>query len=92
VIACDRRSIIDCVVHNLSQTGTCLQVASVVGIPPTLDSQIDHEPASRPCAAIWPNRIGIEFRRGPTPQSAPIPAHYPAARTDYVRSPNATFL
>jgi diguanylate cyclase (GGDEF)-like protein len=60
----DRRSVIDCVVRNLSEDGACLQVASVVGIPPTFDLQIDHEPATRPCVAVWhaQSRIGIEFR------------------------------
>ena len=60
----DRRSAIDCVVRNLSEAGACLQVASVVGIPPTFDLQIDHEAISRPCRTIWhaQNRIGIEFR------------------------------
>jgi PAS domain-containing protein len=60
----DRRSVIDCVVRNLSEAGACLQVASVVGIPPNFDLQIDHEAISRPCRMIWhaQNRIGIEFR------------------------------
>jgi PilZ domain len=60
----DRRSVIDCVVRNLSEHGACLQVASVVGIPPTFDLQIDHETATRPCVAVWhaQSRIGIEFR------------------------------
>ena len=59
-----RRSVIDCVVRSLSDAGACLQVASVIGIPPTFDLQIDHEAVSRPCRAIWhaQNRIGVEFR------------------------------
>jgi diguanylate cyclase (GGDEF)-like protein len=59
-----RRSVIDCVVRNLSDQGACLQVASVVGIPATFDLQIDDEKASRPCTTIWhaQNRIGVEFR------------------------------
>jgi PilZ domain len=58
------RSVIDCVVRNLSEAGACLQVASVIGIPPTFDLQIDREMTSRPCRAIWhaQNRIGVEFR------------------------------
>lgn len=58
------RSVIDCVVRNLSEAGACLQVASVIGIPPTFDLQIDRETTSRPCRAIWhgQNRIGVEFR------------------------------
>jgi hypothetical protein len=60
----DRRSVIDCVVRNLSEAGACLQVASVIGIPPTFDLQIDHGPTTQSCRAIWhgQNRIGVEFR------------------------------
>jgi diguanylate cyclase (GGDEF)-like protein len=60
----DRRSVIDCVIRNLSNLGACLEVANVVGVPPAFDLQIDHEAASRQCAAIWygENRIGVEFR------------------------------
>jgi diguanylate cyclase (GGDEF)-like protein len=72
----DRRSVIDCVVRNLSEQGACLQVASVVGIPPTFDLQIDHEPATRPCVAVWhaQSRIGIEFRAEQIAQPSPEPA------------------
>jgi diguanylate cyclase (GGDEF)-like protein len=60
----DRRSVIDCVIRNLSNLGACLEVANVVGIPAAFDLQIDHETESRQCVAIWygENRIGIEFR------------------------------
>ncbi len=60
----DRRSVIDCVIRNLSNLGASLEVANVVGIPPAFDLQIDHESESRRCVAIWygENRIGIEFR------------------------------
>jgi PAS domain-containing protein len=59
-----QRSVIDCVVRNLSPQGACLQVASVVGIPQTFDLQIDGEKSARPCAAVWRarNRIGIDFQ------------------------------
>jgi diguanylate cyclase (GGDEF)-like protein len=60
----DRRSVIDCVIRNLSNLGASLEVANVVGIPPAFDLQIDHEAESRRCVAIWygENRIGVEFR------------------------------
>jgi len=48
----NHRSVIDCVVHNLSEAGACLQVASVIGIPPTFDLQIHNEAVGRPCPAI----------------------------------------
>jgi diguanylate cyclase (GGDEF)-like protein len=58
----DRRSIIDCLVRNLSEGGTCLQVNSTVGIPTTFDLMVDGDEA-RPCRAVWTsdNRIGVEF-------------------------------
>jgi len=59
-----RRSVIDCVVRNLSPQGACLQVASMIGIPQAFDLQIDGEKNARPCAAVWRarNRIGIDFQ------------------------------
>jgi diguanylate cyclase (GGDEF)-like protein len=59
-----QRSVIDCVVRNLSPQGACLQVASVVGIPQAFDLQIDGEKNARPCAAVWRarNRIGVDFQ------------------------------
>jgi diguanylate cyclase (GGDEF)-like protein len=60
----DRRSVIDCVVHNLSQHGACLRVASLIGIPPAFELQIGDETSTRQCVAIWHSdaRIGVEFR------------------------------
>jgi hypothetical protein len=60
----DRRSVIDCVIRNLSNLGASLEVANVVGIPPAFDLKIDHEAERRRCVAIWygENRIGVEFR------------------------------
>jgi hypothetical protein len=60
----DRRSVIDCVIRNLSNSGASLEVANVVGIPPAFDLRIDHETESHRCVAIWygENRIGVEFR------------------------------
>jgi hypothetical protein len=53
IIFNDRRSVIDCLVRNLSDNGTCLQLNSTVGIPTTFDLLIDGEQASRPCQLIW---------------------------------------
>ena len=60
----DRRSVIDCVIHNLSQHGACLRVASLIGIPPAFELQIGDETSTRQCVAIWHSdaRIGVEFR------------------------------
>jgi hypothetical protein len=60
----NKRSVIDCMVRNISASGACVLVANVVGIPATFDLVIDGESASRPCAMVWHanNRLGIEFR------------------------------
>lgn len=59
----NKRSVIDCVVHNLSDAGACLQVASIVGIPQTFELQLDGVATARPCRVIWQsqNRLGISI-------------------------------
>ena len=59
----NKRSVIDCMVRNVSTDGACLLVPSVVGIPSAFELLIDGEAASRPCKTVWhaQNRIGIEF-------------------------------
>lgn len=58
-----RRSVIDCLIRNLSTGGTCLRVENTLGIPPTFDLLLDGEETTRPCRAVWmsENRIGVEF-------------------------------
>ena len=60
----NKRSVIDCMVRNISAHGACLLVANVIGIPQAFDLMIDGESASRPCIMVWyaHNRLGIEFR------------------------------
>ena len=62
----DRRSVIDCLVRNLSDGGTCLQVDSTIDIPTIFDLMIEGEQTARPCQVAWmsENRIGVEFRAG----------------------------
>jgi hypothetical protein len=50
-------------VRNLSCKGTCLLVASVVGIPSAFDLLLEGEATSRPCNTVWhaANKIGVEF-------------------------------
>jgi PAS domain-containing protein len=64
VVFNDRRSVIDCLVRNLSPEGACLQVQSVAGIPIEFDLEIRGE-STRPVRQIWQseNRIGVEFVR-----------------------------
>ncbi len=87
-----QRSVIDCIVRNLSPHGACLQVASVVGIPQTFDLQIDGEKTARPCAAVWRarNRIGIDFqaRREPDLKETSQEASQEISQeTSYVSAP-----
>jgi PAS domain-containing protein len=58
-----RRSVIDCVVRNLSTGGTCLRVDNTLGIPPTFDLLLDGDSSTRSCRAVWvsDNRLGVEF-------------------------------
>jgi diguanylate cyclase (GGDEF)-like protein len=58
-----RRSVIDCLVRNLSDGGTCLEVNSAVGIPATFDLSIDGEEGTHACQRIWESetRVGVEF-------------------------------
>lgn len=61
----DRRSVIDCLVRNLSDGGSCLQVNSTLGIPNSFQLLIDGDEVSYRCQVIWisANRIGIELIR-----------------------------
>jgi hypothetical protein len=56
------RSTIDCTVRNLSETGAKLEVASVVGVPPTFDLALGEE--LRPCRVVWRTlkQLGVEFQ------------------------------
>ena len=47
----NKRSVIDCMVRNVSTDGACLMVASVVGIPSGFDLLIEGESAAVP--ATW---------------------------------------
>jgi diguanylate cyclase (GGDEF)-like protein len=69
----DRRSVIDCVVRNLSENGACIRVASLAGIPPAFELQIGDESVTHKCVAIWhsENRIGVEFRSQKPDQAEP---------------------
>ncbi len=91
----DRRSVIDCVVRNLSDSGTCLQVNSTVDIPATFELTLDGEETSHPCQVAWmsENRVGIEFRgsdasRAATEQDAK--AHQSAADAAAAPPPTAS--
>ena len=60
----NRRSVLDCLVRNLSDGGACLQVNSTAGIPLTFELVVDGDGASCQCQLVWMSetRAGIEFR------------------------------
>jgi hypothetical protein len=57
----DMKSVIDCVVRNLTSQGAALQVASLAGIPSQFILVVDAQ--RRPCRVAWrqADRIGVEF-------------------------------
>jgi len=64
IIFNDRFSVIDCTVRNLSDTGACLEVASIIGIPDAFDLNIEADQPGRHCHVAWrtERRIGVAFR------------------------------
>jgi diguanylate cyclase (GGDEF)-like protein len=67
------RSAIDCAVRNFSDGGACVEVASIVGIPPTFELQLDGEIITRQCTQRWTsgNRIGVSFDAASRPAAPP---------------------
>jgi PAS domain-containing protein len=59
----NKRSMFDCLVRNLSQSGACLQINSSIDIPHKFELQLDGESAGRQCQLVWATdtRAGIEF-------------------------------
>ena len=55
-------SVVDCTIRNVSDTGACLQVQSVVGIPESFDLLMDD--IKRSCNVKWRsgNRMGVSFQ------------------------------
>ena len=69
----NKRSVVDCLVRNLSDSGACLQVNESFDIPDEFELDVDGE--TRPCRLVWmtDTRAGIEFRiaTDTTPESVP---------------------
>jgi hypothetical protein len=63
VIFNEHRSVIDCTVRNLSNSGACLQVSSPVGFPESFDLSFDSFRSVRRCQVRWraENKIGVSF-------------------------------
>jgi hypothetical protein len=58
------RSVIDCIVRNLSPNGALLVLPSVVGVPETFDLLIESDGSSHRACTRWKGngKIGVEFR------------------------------
>jgi hypothetical protein len=63
ILLSHHRSVIDCMVRNLSPTGACLKVESMLGIPDRFDVMFDMDKSIRPCRLVWhkDKQIGVEF-------------------------------
>jgi hypothetical protein len=57
------RSVIDCVVRNLSLSGALLVLPNLLGVPETFDLHIDSDRIHHVARAIWKGHgeIGVEF-------------------------------
>ena len=62
-IMIDGKSIIDCTVRNLTDTGASLEVGSPVGIPDTFQLSISVDNLTHKCRVTWrqERRIGVQF-------------------------------
>ena len=61
-ILIDKKSVISCTVRNVSDTGSRLEVASLLGIPELFELEIAGEPR-RPVRRVWVSSsgIGVDF-------------------------------
>ena len=61
VVFNNRRSIIDCTVRNLSDTGCCLHVADPVAVPDKFE--LEFGVAKHACQVVWrkDTRVGVRF-------------------------------
>jgi hypothetical protein len=62
-IMIDDKSIIDCMVRNLTYKGANLEVGSPVGIPDTFELSIPVDNLKRKCRVTWrqERKIGLQF-------------------------------
>lgn len=58
----DRRSTIECIIRNLSETGAQLKVASIVGIPDSFELLVNDKD-TLPCKVAWRRQteLGVSF-------------------------------
>jgi hypothetical protein len=54
---------VPCTVHNLSETGACLEVQTTYGIPTTFEFVLQSQPP-RSCKVVWlgDTKMGVHFQ------------------------------
>jgi hypothetical protein len=66
-IVLDRRTPekVQCTLHDLTNTGACLTLASTDRVPDTFDLTFDHGRSRRPCRVKWRthDRLGVSFEK-----------------------------
>jgi hypothetical protein len=55
--------VVPCTVHNLSETGACLEVQTTYGIPTTFEFVLQTQPP-RTCKVVWlgDTKLGVHFQ------------------------------
>lgn len=58
-------SVINCIVHDISEGGACLELPQGTETPDTFELVIQPIPQRRPCDVVWrrEKRIGIAFKQ-----------------------------
>jgi len=56
-------SMVDCVVHNITNKGARIQISNAVELPESLGLTFDGGYSLRPCRIVWRtlNETGVEF-------------------------------
>jgi hypothetical protein len=69
IILNDGWSVVDCVVRNLSDTGACLELPSVAGLPDRFGLKVEQGALAAKCRVVWKRggRIGVAFERPAAP-------------------------
>jgi PAS domain-containing protein len=88
----NKRSVFDCLVRNLSDTGACLQVNGSIDIPIEFELDVDGE--TRPCRLVWmtDTRAGIEFRTATDIKPESIPSSNEDVRLDQSATDESVML
>ncbi|HLH88997.1 MAG TPA: PilZ domain-containing protein [Xanthobacteraceae bacterium] len=66
-IVVERRSAetMQCTLHNVTNTGACLTLASTYRVPDTFELTFDHGRSRRPCRVKWRtnDQLGVSFEK-----------------------------